>query len=100
MASDSSPQNKCVDVACSLIGVHGLQVRDVSNDVVLVDDAVAAQHVSCISCNSERLSTVVTFDDADHFRSHKLFVLELRDLVHSMQSQGDFRQHVSHLELW
>ena len=41
-SSYAPANNECVDVVGSLVGVDGLQVHDVSDDVVLIADAISS----------------------------------------------------------
>ena len=52
----------------TLVGVDGLQVHDVADDVVLVRDAVAAQHVAGVAGDVQRLAARVALDQRDHLR--------------------------------
>src|SRR5512134_652537 len=40
-------ENQGMDIMSALIGIDGLQVHDVADDVVLVGDAVPAMHIPC-----------------------------------------------------
>lgn len=53
----------------TFVRVHGLQVEKVSDDVILVCDAVAAQHVSGLPGHLQGLPTVVPLQDGDHLRT-------------------------------
>ena len=50
----------------TFIRVDGLEVHAVPDDVVLVADAVAAEHVAALTGDVERLSARVPLDERDH----------------------------------
>lgn len=49
VAGYSAAEDKCVDIMCPFIGVDTLQVVHHTHYVVLVHDAVAAEHVTRLS---------------------------------------------------
>lgn len=56
----------------TLICVDGLQVHDMSDDVVLVCDAVSSQHVSGLSGDIQGLATAVPLQHGDHLWSRSV----------------------------
>lgn len=50
----------------TLICINSFQVHDVTDDVVLVTDAVATKHVSGLTGNVQGLPAWVAFEKADH----------------------------------
>ena len=52
-----------MDIVRALVGVHGLQVHHVANDVVVVHDAVAAVNVPREARDLERLAARVALED-------------------------------------
>ena len=52
----------------TFVSVHGLEVHGVSDDVVLVRDAVAAERVAANARNVERFAAVVALDERNHLR--------------------------------
>jgi hypothetical protein len=58
-----------MNVVGSLISVDGLEVAHMSDDVVLVNYAVATEHITGISGYLEGLSAVVALDHRDHLWS-------------------------------
>ncbi len=58
-----------MDVVRALVRVDGLQIHHVADDVVLVADAVAAQHVSAHARDVETLAAAVALDERDHVGS-------------------------------
>lgn len=99
-SSDGSADNESVNVSSTLVGIHRLEVADVSDDVILVDDAVAAEHVPRLACNLQGLSAVVTLDHGDHLGSQfALLVLQARNLQHRVQTEGNLGAHIRHLLL-
>lgn len=67
-SSDSTSQDKSVNVVSSFVGVHSLQIHYVPDDVVLIRYTIASQHVPSHSRNVQGLSCVVPLDHRDHFR--------------------------------
>merc|ERR1711991_334213 len=68
LAGNGTAKDEGVDVVRALVGVDGLEVHDVADDVVFVADAVAAQHVAALPGNVQRLSAVVALHHGDHLR--------------------------------
>jgi len=100
MTSDGSSQDKCVDVVSAFIRIDGLQICCVSNNVILIYNSIATQHITSFSCNIQRFATVVSLNDADHFRCQHVRILQLRNLVYSVQTQSYFSHHICHFQLW
>ena len=69
MTCDSSTENQGVNVVCTFVSVHSLQVGQVANDVILVDDSIATEHITSVSRNCECLTTVVSLHYGDHLGS-------------------------------
>lgn len=67
-AGDGAAEDEGVDVVRALVGVDGLQVHDVPDDVVLVLDAVAAEHVAAGARNVQRFAARVALQQRDHLR--------------------------------
>lgn len=61
-ACNLPPQNQSVYVMSTLISVHRLEVVHVPNDVVLITDAIAAEHVPSAPRDVQRFATAVTLD--------------------------------------
>ena len=59
--SDFTTKNEGVDIVCSFVSVDRFQVDHVSDDVVLVLDAVSAKHVTRRSRDFQRRLTIFTF---------------------------------------
>mmetsp|Transcript_15780 Transcript_15780/g.21356 ORF Transcript_15780/g.21356 Transcript_15780/m.21356 type:complete len:253 (-) Transcript_15780:423-1181(-) len=68
--------------------------------MVLINDAVAAEHVSGVAGDRESFTAVVTLHDRDHLRCQLASILELRNSVDAVQAERNFSQHVSHFQLW
>jgi len=98
-AGDGASEDERVDVRRALVGVDRLEVDGVTHHVVLVDDAVAAQHVARDASDVERLDARVALHERDHVGVHLAGVLEARNLQHGLLRQRDLRQHLGHLEL-
>ena len=60
---ENSSLREQTETMLTFVGVDGLEVHDVPDDVVLVADTVAAQHVPALSGNGEGLPTVVTLQN-------------------------------------
>ena len=98
--SDGSSEDKCMNIMSPLVCVDSLEVADVSDDVILVDNAVATEHVPGVSSNLQGLSAVVALDHGYHLGSETaLLVLQARDPQHRVETQGDLCAHVRHLLL-
>lgn len=50
----------------TFIRVNGLQVHDMADDVVFISDAVATQHVSCLSGDIQGLPAAIPLKHRDH----------------------------------
>ena len=70
------------------------------DDVVLVRDAVAAEHVPAVPRDVERLAAVVALQHRDHLRRVRALVLEPPELQARLQAQRDLGQRVGHLLLY
>ena len=62
---DRPAQNQGVDIVRALVCVDRLQVHSVADDMILVHDAVAAQHVPCGARDVERLEARIALDHRD-----------------------------------
>ena len=61
----------------ALICVDSLKVADVSNNVILIDDPIAPEHVPSIPSDLKRLAAVVPLDHGHHLWSESsLLVLQ------------------------
>lgn len=66
-----------MNVVGTFIGVDGLEVAHMSDDVVLVYYAVATEHITGISSYLEGLAAVVALDHRDHLGSESsLFIFQ------------------------
>lgn len=52
----------------TFVCVDGLQVHDVPNDMVLISDAVSAQHVAGLAGDVQSFATGVPLQHGDHLR--------------------------------
>lgn len=52
-----------MNVVRAFVGIDGLEVHDMPDDVVLVRDSVPAQHVAARPDNVQRLAAVVALQD-------------------------------------
>ena len=89
-----------MNVVGALISVDSLKVAHMSDDVVLVNDAVATEHITGISGDLKSLSTVIALDHRDHLGGESsLLVFQARHAGDSMKTQSDLSAHISHLFL-
>ena len=51
MSSDGSAENESMDVAGSFVSVNGLEVLGVTKNVILINDTIATEHISSLSCD-------------------------------------------------
>lgn len=58
----------------TLVCVDGLQVHDVTDDVVLICDAVPSQHVSGLSCDVQSFSTAIPLQHGYHLWSRSIMM--------------------------
>ena len=64
-----------MDVLSAFVGVDGLQVAHVSDDVVLVNDAVTTKHVAGIPSDVKGFYTIIPLHDTDHLWSQSVLIL-------------------------
>lgn len=89
-----------MNVVGSLISVDGLEVAHMSDDVVLVYDAITTEHITGISGYLEGLATVVALDHRDHLGGKSsLLVFQARHSGDSMETQSNLSAHIGHLFL-
>ena len=69
------------------------------DDVVLVADPVAAEHVAALPRDGERLAAVVPLQDGDHLGDELALLLEAAQLQAGVQAQADLRHRVRQLLL-
>ena len=88
-----------MDVMCALIGVYSLQIHGVSDDMVLIRDAVAAMHVTRHSGDIERFTAVVAFHQRDIFNRAVIIIHESTHTQCALQAKGNFSLHIGELLL-
>ena len=98
-ASDAAAKDESVDVMSALVRVHRLQVHHVPDHVVLVADAVAAEHVPALPGDGEGLAAVVPLEEGDHLGDHLALLLEPAQLEARVQAEGDLSHGVGQLLL-
>lgn len=64
-----------MDIVRAFVRVDGLEVHDVADDVVLVADAVASEHVPGLPRNVQRLPARVALDERDHLGGGAALIL-------------------------
>ena len=69
-------QNKCVYVVRPLIGVYGLKIKNMADDVVLVGNSVPTMHVPRYPRNIERFTCIIPFQYGDVLDGTFVFVHE------------------------
>jgi hypothetical protein len=74
-ASNSSCDDERMDIVGSLIRVNSFKIADMSNDSVLVRDTISTKNIATFTTNGESLSTVVSLDYGNHFRSDFALIL-------------------------
>ena len=52
----------------AFVGNHGFQIHHMADDVIFIDDAVAAMHIAGEPRDIERLAGAVTLHQRDGFR--------------------------------
>ncbi len=60
-----------------------------ADDVVLVRDSIAAQHVAAVAGDGEGLGAVVALDEGNHLGRDQVLVLEAAHLQGGLQPQCD-----------
>ena len=83
----------------SLICVNRLQILSVPHDMIFVDEAVSAHHVSGLSCDVECLAAIVPFHNGNHLRGELVLVLENGHSVHCVEAQSYLGEHIGHFQL-
>lgn len=68
-SSNCAAKDQSVDIMSPLVRVDCLQIHHVTDDVVLVRDAVPTEHVTGHTSDFQGLSRVVPFDQRNHLRS-------------------------------
>src|SRR5271170_2835585 len=92
-------EDEGVDVVRALIGVHGFQIHQVADDVVFVDDAVAAMHVARGARDVERLAAGIALEHRYHLGRRFAFVLEPPEAQAGVERERDLGLHVGELFL-
>src|SRR5699024_2988247 len=87
-------QNQRMHILRAFVGVDGLQVHDVADDVIFVADAVAAMHVPSHARDVESLAAVVAFDQGNPLRCPVTVVKQPGDAQAGLQAQRNLRLHV------
>jgi len=86
-------------VVRAFVGVHGFEVHDVADDVILVRYAVGAMHIARDARDIERLAAIVPLDQGDHLRLGMALILEPADAEAGLQTDRDLDLHVGELLL-
>mmetsp|Transcript_32716 Transcript_32716/g.77837 ORF Transcript_32716/g.77837 Transcript_32716/m.77837 type:complete len:278 (+) Transcript_32716:477-1310(+) len=88
-----------MDVCSALVGVDGLEVADVADDLVFVHDPVASKHVAARPRDVESLRAGVPLHHGDHVRVKLSLLLHAGGLQHGVEADGDLCESVGHLHL-
>eukprot|EP00952_Eustigmatos_sp_NYUAD-ZCMA_P012189 49035-Eustigmatos_ZCMA.PRE.1 len=88
-----------MDVVGSFVCVDRLQVHHMPDDMVLIGDAVAAEHVARHASDVERLAARVALHDRGDLHGGGAFVLHAAQTQAALQAQRDFSLHVGQLLL-
>jgi hypothetical protein len=98
-ASDCPANYESVDVMSPLIRVNCFQILSVSHYVVLVYQAISAQHIPGHPGDIEGLPTVVPFHHRDHLWGKETLVLQSRHAMHRMEAKSNLSEHICHFLL-
>lgn len=93
--SDGLAKDKSVDIMGSLVGIDGLKIHNMSNDVVLITNPISTQDIPHLPGNGQRFTATITFDKGDHFRGHSALILEPSDTKASLGAKGDLSMSIS-----
>mmetsp|Transcript_7412 Transcript_7412/g.18835 ORF Transcript_7412/g.18835 Transcript_7412/m.18835 type:complete len:219 (+) Transcript_7412:212-868(+) len=96
---DGTSQDESMHVVGTLVGVDGLEVHNVADNVVLVRNSVAAEHVARVAGDLQRLATRIALDHRDHLGSVLLLLHKRAHPVARLHAEGDLGRHVGHLFL-
>lgn len=47
----------------AFIGIHGFKIAEVTHNMILVDDAIATEHISAVACDLKGFSGRVALND-------------------------------------
>jgi len=83
----------------SLIGIHGLQIDGVPQDMILLSDPVPAHHLPGIPRDLNRLHAIVPLQHRDHLHRQLPPLLQTRHLQHRLLPQSDVGVHLRQLRL-
>jgi hypothetical protein len=92
-------EDERMNVVRSLVGVHRLEVRHVTEYDVLVRDPVTAVHVARGPRDIQCLAAGIALQQRDQFGRKLVIVLEAARLQAALQPQADLRLHVGELLL-
>src|SRR5689334_24947596 len=92
-------EDQRVDVVRALVSVDGLQVDQMSDDVELVVDAVAAVHVAGEPGDIERLAAIVALEHRNRLRRAAFLILQAAEPQARVQPQRDLGLHIDELFL-
>ena len=88
-----------MDIVSALVGVHGLEVHDVPDDMILVRDAVAAMHVPCHTSYFQSLTAVISFHHRDVLDRAIIIIHQTAYSKRALQTQCTFPLHIGELSL-
>lgn len=73
--SNCSPKDQSMNVMCTFISVHCLQIHSMPDDMVLIRNPISSQDVSCLAGNIQGFSTVVSLQHGDHLWGSLVLIL-------------------------
>ena len=88
-----------MDVVGALVGIDDFQIDHVACDPEFVGDTVAAEHVTGLAGDVERLAAGVALDDRGQLDRRVAVVLQPTQPQAGLQSEADLGQHVGQLLL-
>ena len=88
-----------MNIISPLISIHSLQIRHMSDHMILINDAVPSQDIPRLSSNIQRFLSVVSLQHGDHLRGNFACVFQLAESMHSVEGQSNISGHVGKLGL-
>lgn len=67
-------QYQGMNIMRPFIGVDGLQIDHVANDMVFIRNTIAAEHIACCTCYVECFAAVIALKHGNSFGRGALFI--------------------------
>ena len=83
-----------MDIVGSLVGIDSFEVHHVTHDGEAIGNAVAAMHVTRHARDVERFATVVSLEQADHFRRRTAHIHQPSHTQNGLQAKGNLGLHI------